>query len=268
MHHFDPAQLRILLASDRAKVLSAPARKRLEWIVFFANSGLSISETCTHLGISRSTFHRWLERFEPNDLSSLEEKIIEHPLQPVSTVAADTVELIRDYRMQFPHIGKEKLRALLLEKHNTDLSSSTIGRIMERECMYFGNTPLHWRKRLYREREDGPAVHPETPSANVAQETISVVTAQTEESVAGENPVTDEHKAHDCLYCRVRNFNWRRISRAFAFASVVTNIALISLYLATAWMESNGKTVRADLTTYMSPVQTVVSLDLPQSDER
>lgn len=51
--------------------------ERLQWLLFFAEHG-SASETCTHFNISRSTFYRWLHRFDPDDLTSL----TDHPTRP------------------------------------------------------------------------------------------------------------------------------------------------------------------------------------------
>lgn len=43
---------------------------RLEWFVDFATHR-SISRTCRTFGIARTTFYRWLKRFDPENLDSL-----------------------------------------------------------------------------------------------------------------------------------------------------------------------------------------------------
>ena len=45
---------------------------RLQWFMHFAEHK-SVSETCRHFRIARSTFYRWLRRFDPNDLSTLKD---------------------------------------------------------------------------------------------------------------------------------------------------------------------------------------------------
>ena len=37
------------------------------------------------------------------------------------------------------------------------MSASGVGRVIERECFYFGSTPLHWRKRLEGKMETSQA---------------------------------------------------------------------------------------------------------------
>ncbi|MDD5742448.1 MAG: helix-turn-helix domain-containing protein [Candidatus Peribacteraceae bacterium] len=51
--------------------------ERLQWMLHFAEHG-SVSGTCEHFSISRSSFYRWLKRFDPQNLSSL----IDHPTRP------------------------------------------------------------------------------------------------------------------------------------------------------------------------------------------
>src|SRR5207249_4373393 len=69
------------------------------------------------------------------------------------TVDAQTVEHIRAYRRSQPHLGKESIARLLQADHGIAVSGSTVGRVIRREGLYFGATPLHWKKRLQRQQE-------------------------------------------------------------------------------------------------------------------
>jgi transposase-like protein len=40
----------------------------------FYRQSKNVALTCRHFGISRQTFYRWLKRYEPLDLTSLEER--------------------------------------------------------------------------------------------------------------------------------------------------------------------------------------------------
>jgi transposase-like protein len=51
--------------------------ERLQWLLHYEQSR-SASATCDHFNISRSTFYRWLHRFNPEDLQSL----TDHPTRP------------------------------------------------------------------------------------------------------------------------------------------------------------------------------------------
>jgi hypothetical protein len=53
--------------------LSRDARVRLAWMDFYRRCG-HVAHTCRHFGISRQTFYRWQGRYDPCDLTSLEER--------------------------------------------------------------------------------------------------------------------------------------------------------------------------------------------------
>lgn len=241
MHSLTPQRLSELLESIEAQQLSEPARQRLMWIAEFVMSGQSISETCARFGIARSTFHRWLDRFDPEDLSSLEERAHD-PLTVRSTnVPAETVIKIRTYREKFPLMGKEKIRELLLSEHNLDVSSSSIGRVIERECLYFGTTPLHWRKRMNHQKHGGQMHTPVMKQQ--AREIIAEV--QTQAPLLEDTPINMECA---CTWCRLHSrFNWKFIRRSLGIASVLVNIAIVSTYVATIYWERGESRIQADL---------------------
>jgi len=53
--------------------LSREARVRLAWMDFYSRCG-KVAHTCRHFGISRQTFYRWQRRYDPYDLTTLEER--------------------------------------------------------------------------------------------------------------------------------------------------------------------------------------------------
>ncbi|MFA7682072.1 MAG: helix-turn-helix domain-containing protein, partial [Candidatus Peribacteraceae bacterium] len=54
--------------------------ERLQWFLHYNTYG-SVSATCRQFGIARTTFYRWLKRFDPTDLSTLTDKpTVSHPL--------------------------------------------------------------------------------------------------------------------------------------------------------------------------------------------
>jgi hypothetical protein len=53
--------------------LSREAPVRLAWMDFYRRCR-NVAQTCRHFGISRQTFYRWQRRYDPYDLSTLEER--------------------------------------------------------------------------------------------------------------------------------------------------------------------------------------------------
>lgn len=109
--------------------LSPQARRRLKWLDWHRRHGGNVSRTCRHFDIVRQTFYRWLERYNPYDLQSLEDRSSrpKHCRQRQWTTAA--VLAVQRLREQYVGWGKEKLR-VLLGREGVVLSASTIGRIL------------------------------------------------------------------------------------------------------------------------------------------
>jgi transposase InsO family protein len=87
--------------------------------------------TCRYFGISAPTFYRWKNRYDPYDLTTLEEESRRpHKVQQSRTPGAmeSRVLALRD---RYPRWGREKL-AVLLEREGIQLSGSTVGRVMAR----------------------------------------------------------------------------------------------------------------------------------------
>jgi transposase-like protein len=81
--------------------LSREARVRLAWMDFYRRCD-NVAHTCRHFGISRQTFYRWQRRYDPYDLTSLEE----HSHRPRQcrqpTWAFSLEEKVLGLRLQFP----------------------------------------------------------------------------------------------------------------------------------------------------------------------
>jgi putative transposase len=114
----------------RRGTISATAAARLRWMDHYAlhkNARL----TCRHYDISPQTFYRWKNRFDPYDLTTLEDG--SH--RPHTTRTPETPRAVESrvlaLRQQYPRWGKVKL-AILLEREGLRLSASTVGRVMNR----------------------------------------------------------------------------------------------------------------------------------------
>ena len=58
----------------RVAVLSRMAKQRLKWLDYYQAQGENAALTCRYYGISRQTFYRWKRRYNPRDLTTLEER--------------------------------------------------------------------------------------------------------------------------------------------------------------------------------------------------
>jgi putative transposase len=108
--------------------LSRSARVRLAWMDFY-RATQNAALTCRHFGISRQTFYRWQRRYDPLDLSSLEERshCPRRRRQPTWPFLLEERVLL--LRLQFPRWGKDKL-AVLLRQEKRPVSTSMVGRIL------------------------------------------------------------------------------------------------------------------------------------------
>jgi putative transposase len=123
-----PRVLRVV-SRDLPK-LSREAGQRLKYIKYYETHERNASLTCRHFGISRPTFYRWLHRYNPHDLRSLEDRVSQpkHRRQPTWT--RQLVEAVRRLREQYPSWGKDKL-VVLLRRQGLKVSTSMVGRILK-----------------------------------------------------------------------------------------------------------------------------------------
>ena len=107
--------------------LSREATQRLK-ILDYARTH-SIAQTCRHFGIARSTYYRWQRRYDPDQLSSLENR----PSRPRRcrrpSWTVEQVDAVRQARTCYPRWGKDKL-VVVLRRQGWDLSVSMVGRIL------------------------------------------------------------------------------------------------------------------------------------------
>jgi transposase InsO family protein len=109
--------------------LSAGARRRLKWMDYYQSHGRNARLTCRHFDVSPQTFYRWLRRYNPHDLATLEER----PRRPRRlrrpTWSPDLAQAVLKMREQRPRWGKDKL-AVLLRDAGWSVSTSMVGRIL------------------------------------------------------------------------------------------------------------------------------------------
>jgi transposase InsO family protein len=107
--------------------LSKRAKQRLKWLDYRKTH--TVTQTCRHYDIPRSTLHRWEKRFDPGDLASLEDRSSRPQTVRQRTWGTREVAAVLALRTQYPRWGKAKL-AVLLARQGGVLSVSMIGRIL------------------------------------------------------------------------------------------------------------------------------------------
>lgn len=241
------ADLQTLLARAREEMRGEDVLQRLEWIIAFVEHGQSLEDTANLVGISPATLRRWIKRFNPSDLSSLEERSHMPQRFRTSTVPAEVVGFIREYREREPLLGKERISDLLLSEHQVTLSASTVGRVIEREKLYFADTPLHLRKRITSPAAPQPILAAALPAVPVAV-----------------SPAEPQRCA--CLLCKIYNKDWKYFKRSIVLGSVLANIAIVALVAATMLLEREGarpEPAKASLLHTSAPIE---QTDMPAID--
>ncbi|KKW37593.1 hypothetical protein A2454_00950 [Candidatus Peribacteria bacterium RIFOXYC2_FULL_55_14] len=127
--------------------LSHGAVLRLQWIAFYLTHGKNISVTARHFGIARSTFVRWESRFDPQHPSAMEERPRSPRKVRCPETPAEAIGYIQQYRREQPMISRERICEKLRNEHHIALSSSTVGREIQRHGFFFAQTPSHVQKR-------------------------------------------------------------------------------------------------------------------------
>jgi len=123
---------RLPTALAHPHVLSREARLRLSWMDHYVRHGTNASLTCRRFGISRDTFYRWWRRYDPHDLSTLEDRSRAPVARRESTTPIETVQLVLRLRDANPEWSKYKLSVVAARDHGVDVSASTVGRVLKR----------------------------------------------------------------------------------------------------------------------------------------
>ena len=115
----------------RVPELSKMARQRLKWMDHYWAHGKNAALTCRYFGISRQTFYRWKRRYNPRDLSTLEERSHRPQRLRQATWSRELALAVLHLREQYPRWGKDKL-VVLLHRGGWEVSTSMVGRILTR----------------------------------------------------------------------------------------------------------------------------------------
>ncbi len=115
--------------AGRPGELSRAARLRLSWFDYYRGHGGNARLTCRHFGIAPQTFYRWKRRYNPQSLSSLEERSHRPRRLRKPTWSSGLEAEVLKLRETYPRWGKDKL-VVLLGRQGVRVSTSMVGRIL------------------------------------------------------------------------------------------------------------------------------------------
>ena len=213
---FTADQLRSLLAEAQAGGVSPEVTEKLQWFLHYTAHRCSVDETCNTFGISRATFHRWVKRFDPADLSTLEEKSRRPKSAQRRELDPKIVAFIVELRREQPFLGKHAIAQRVTGVFGAALSPTAVGRVIVQEGLYFGDTPLHRRKL---------AVHTQRFQSDVPSPPLTPLTQITPPPVPGH---------------RVARIAFRSV----LFGSLAANFLFVGFLLGTASWENTTASVR------------------------
>ena len=117
--------------------LSQEAKLRLKWMDYYQNHGNNASLTCRHFGISRKTFYKWLKRYNPYHLASLESQDRAPKRRRQREITPEQELRIIQLRKQYIRYGKEKLSRIYQSLHGEAISSWKIQKVIEKHKLYY-----------------------------------------------------------------------------------------------------------------------------------
>ena len=107
------------------------SRERRGWMKWHTENGGNISATCRHFGISRGTFYKWLDRYDPESPSKpLKGKSRRPHRVRGKSWGADELMIYAEMDMHYPFRGAGSLANLASDKYGFTFSRATVGRIL------------------------------------------------------------------------------------------------------------------------------------------
>jgi transposase InsO family protein len=118
--------------------LSPQAQLKLEWIIFYHTIGKGNAiKTAAHFGINPKTLHKWKGRFDPKDLTTLEEESRAPDNTRQKELSFIQEGRITQLRRKHLRWGKMKIQRLYIKTYHEYISSWKIQRVVEEKKLYF-----------------------------------------------------------------------------------------------------------------------------------
>src|SRR3990172_1282651 len=101
---------RILTKSEyvRAATLSKEAKRRLEWVDWYNSHGKKVRATLRHFSLSPDVFYRYLRKFNPYRLETLEDDKKTRTPKKLREMTTDPKTLKRIYTLRLEDLSRSK----------------------------------------------------------------------------------------------------------------------------------------------------------------
>ena len=116
--------------------LSPEARKRLKWMDYYRQRQ-NISQTCRHFDISRKTFYRWLKRYDPHNLTSLEDGDRTPKRKRQREITPLQEERIISLRKKYLRESKFNIAIYYQREYGEKISSWKVQKVIEKYHLYY-----------------------------------------------------------------------------------------------------------------------------------
>ena len=126
----------VLPEIDHVSDISKLAQRRLKWMDHYAKDQ-NAAQTCRYFGISRKTFHKWRKRYDPNNLTALED-LSRRPKQTRRwEVTREEERRILALRTRYIRYGKMKLAVIYARIYGEVISSWKAQRVIQKHNLYY-----------------------------------------------------------------------------------------------------------------------------------
>lgn len=129
--------------------LSREAKVRLKWMDYYHQHGKKASLTCRYFGISRKTFYKWLKRYNPHFLQSLESQSKKPKKNRTSQKLLEYGVQIKSIREKQPTWSKYKIGAFVRDL-GAEISDSSVGYVLKKRGLIDKN--ISKRRKIQRKR--------------------------------------------------------------------------------------------------------------------
>jgi transposase InsO family protein len=129
--------------------LSNNAKKRLKWMDYYRDCK-NASQTCRHFDTPKKTFYKWLKRYDPNNLYTLEDQDKTPINKRQREITPEQERRIIKLRKEYIRYSKIKIAKIYEDEYGEYISSWKVQKVIEKYKLYFNpaKTAKTTKKRL------------------------------------------------------------------------------------------------------------------------
>jgi transposase InsO family protein len=109
-----------------------PASEKLEIIRLVETSALPVRRTLDHIGIPRSTFYAWYDRYASGGLNALEDRK-PRPKRVWNRIADTVREKVLELALEEPELSPREVAVTFTDRHKTFVSEASVYRLLKAE---------------------------------------------------------------------------------------------------------------------------------------